>query len=142
MLLQNKSLVTSISETKIDASFPVANILLPGFSVPYRSESNSKGGGILLYVRRDIPSNLLSIENKPIEGFYVELNLHKNKWLVNCSYNPHKISIDNYLLALSDSLGVCSSTYEKIVTLGDFNVGKKDNYMFCGNYNLKTPYML
>ena len=64
--MQNKSLVTSISETKIDESFPVANILLPGFSVPYRSESNSKGGGIVLYVPGDIPSNLLSIENKPI----------------------------------------------------------------------------
>ena len=24
-----------------------------------------------------------------IEGFYVEFNFHKNKWLVNCSYKPH-----------------------------------------------------
>ena len=132
--------VLMISETKIDESFPVGNLLLPGFSVPYRSDRDSKGGGILLYVREDIPSNLLSIENKPIEGFYVELNLRKSKSLVNCSYNPHKSSIDNHLLALSDSLDVYSSTYEEIVILGDFNVEKENNYMkiFCKNYNFKT----
>ena len=105
--------ILMILETKIDESFPVGNFLLPGFSVPCRSDRDSKGGGILLYVLEDIPSNLLSIENKPIEGFYVELNLHKNKSLVNCSYNPHKSSIGNHLLALSDSLDAYSSTYEK-----------------------------
>ena len=94
--------VLMIRERKIDESFPVGNFLLPEFSVPYRSDHDSKGGGILLYAREDIPSNLLSIENKLIEGFYIELNFHKNKWLVNCSYNPHKSSTDNRLLALSD----------------------------------------
>ena len=142
--MQNKSLVNidalMISETKIDESFPVGNLLLPGFSVSYRSDRDSKGGWILLYVREDIPPNLLSIENKLIKGFYVELNLRKNKSLVDCSYNPHKSSIDNHLLALSDSLGVYSSTYEEIVILGHFNVGKENNYMkiICKNYNFRT----
>ena len=76
-----------ISETKTDESFPVGNFLLPGFNVPYRSNRDSKGGGILHHVREDIPSNLLTIEKKQIEVFYVELNLYKNKWPVNCSYN-------------------------------------------------------
>ena len=94
--------VLMIRERKIDESFPVGNFLLPEFSVPYRSDHDSKGGGILLYAQEDTPSNLLSLENKLIESFYIELNLHKNKWLVNCSYNPHKSSTDNHLLALSD----------------------------------------
>ena len=47
----------------------------------------------MLFVREDIPFNLLTIEEKPIERFYVELNLRNSKWLVNCSYNPHKNSI-------------------------------------------------
>ena len=58
-----------ISESKIDESFPVGNFLLPGFNVPYRSDRDSKGGGILLHVREDIPSNLLTIEKKQIEVF-------------------------------------------------------------------------
>lgn len=57
------------------------------------------GGGILLYVREHIPSNLLTVETKPIEGFSVELNLRNGKWLINCSYNPHKNMISNHLRA-------------------------------------------
>ena len=76
--------VLMISETKIVGSFPIWNFLLTEFSAPYRSSRRSKGGTILVYVREDISSNLLSIENKPMEGFYVDLSLHKKKWLVNC----------------------------------------------------------
>ena len=64
-----------ISETKTDNSFPSANFLIDGFSQPYRIDRNSSGGGIMLYVREDIPSNLLKVESLPIEGFYVELKL-------------------------------------------------------------------
>ena len=38
---------------------------------------------------------------KPIEGFYVEISLRNDKWLINCSYNPHKNVIGNHR-ALSD----------------------------------------
>ena len=31
----------------------------------------------MLYVTEDIPSKLLSIENQPIEGLHVEINLRK-----------------------------------------------------------------
>ena len=43
-------------------------------------ESDSLGGGILLYDWEDIPSNLLQVETKPIEDFYVETNLRNDKW--------------------------------------------------------------
>ena len=38
----------------------------------------------MLYVRDDIPSILLSVENSPTEDFYIELNLAKKEWLL-CS---------------------------------------------------------
>ena len=33
------------------------------------------GGGILLYVREDIPSNLVASAETPIETFYLKVNL-------------------------------------------------------------------
>ena len=63
--------VLMISETKIDDSFPVGQFLIEGFCTPYRLDRNSKGGGILLYVREDIPSNLISMDISPIESFYI-----------------------------------------------------------------------
>ena len=51
-----------ISETKIDDSFPVGQFLIEGVFTPYRLDLDSKGEGIFLYVREDIPSNLITVD--------------------------------------------------------------------------------
>ena len=75
-----------------------------------------------------------------LKGFYIELDLRNGKWLLNCSYNPHKNNIGNHLKALSDFLDSHSSTYEKILILGDFNVEADDQNMktFCDSYSLTS----
>ena len=70
-----------ISETKIDESFSKSQFLIKGFSDPFRIDQNVHGGGILLYVREDVPTKLLSIQPIPSECFFTELNLRKRKWL-------------------------------------------------------------
>ena len=129
-----------ISETKIDESFPQGNFLIDGFSFPYRLDRDSKGGGIMLYIREDIPSNFVASDNKPIESLYVELNLQNVKMLINCYYNPHKADIGNYLATLNSFLDVHSTKYEKIFIMGDFNVEIDDPKMqtFCEVYNFKS----
>ena len=89
--------VLMISETKTNDSFQLRNYLVDGFSSLYRLGQDSVRGGILLYVRKDVPSNLLSTETKPNERSYVELNLQNSKWLINCSNNPHKNVIGNHI---------------------------------------------
>ena len=80
-------------ETKIDDSFPVGNFLMYGFSSPYRLDQDSMGSSILLYVREDITSKLLSTEAKQIEEFYVELTLRNYKSLIN---HDRKLSSSAY----------------------------------------------
>ena len=63
--------VLMASETKIDDSFPIGNFLIHGFSPPYRSDRDSKGGGVKLYIREDIPLNLFATDKEPIESLYV-----------------------------------------------------------------------
>ena len=63
-----------ISETNIDDNFPIGNFLIHSLSPLYRLDYASKGDGIMFYIREDIPTNLLAIDKKPIESFYVELN--------------------------------------------------------------------
>ena len=98
--------VLMISETKIDNSFPLGNFLIGGFSKPYRLDRDLLDGGILLYVREDISTNLTEAETKPIESFHVEINLRNDKWLISCSCNPHKNMIGNHLRALSEKLDI------------------------------------
>ena len=54
--------ILMISEIKIDDTFPHGQFFIEGFSTPYRLDRDLNGGGILLYVREDIPSNLIPIE--------------------------------------------------------------------------------
>ena len=106
-----------ISETKLDESFPSGQFLLDGYSVPFRFDRNGNGGGILLYIR----SKLLSM-NENIQGFFVEVNLHKKKkWLLICSYNPTKIQISNHPAELSKSTDLCLTKYDQLLFLGDLN---------------------
>ena len=62
----------------------------------------------MLYIREDIPLNLLAINKEPIDSLYVELNLQNEKCLINVSYNTHKTMIKNHLAALSNFLDLHS----------------------------------
>ena len=84
--VKGKTDILMISKTKIDESFPKGNFIIEGFSTPYRLDSDSEGGGIMLYVRADIPSNLPAFEDKPIESLFIELNLQNTKISINCSW--------------------------------------------------------
>ena len=55
---------------------------------------------------QDIPTNLIEVETKPIEGFDVEINLRNDKWLINCPYNLRKNMIGDHLRALSEKLDI------------------------------------
>ena len=129
-----------ISETKLDDSFPTAQVLIKGFSGPYRFDRNSKGGGLLLYIREDVPSKILTYSsNCDIEIILVEINLRKRKWLSNGSYNPNKSQTSHHLECLNSLLEEYSERYENYVFIGDFSVNTSDSSMkeFCSLKGLK-----
>ena len=131
-----------LSETKLDDSFPTAQFLLNGFCKPYRLDRSSNGGGILLYVRDDIPSRLLTdykIKDN-LELFFVEVNIRKKKWLLGCSYNPHKNNISNHLHHLNKGLDVYLKSFDNILIMGDLNSEVSENCLngFCNVNSLKT----
>ena len=80
-----------VSKTKIHNSFLVGNFTKDWFNTLYRLDHDSNGRAIMLYVKGDIPPNLLAIDKQnSIESFYVQLNLLNEKWLVSCLCNPNK----------------------------------------------------
>ena len=115
-----------ISETKIDDTSPESQFLIEGFSKPFRLDRTTKGGGILLYIREDIPCRCIkqTTLNNSFEGFFVELNLRSKKWLLGCSYNHHKENIASHLSSASTALDKLCRDYENIILLGDFKEKK------------------
>ena len=124
--------VLLISKTKIDSGFPSAQFDLEGYITQYRLDRNPNGGGILLYIREDIPSKLLNTD-LPIEGFFVEIRFRKKKWLLCSSCNPKKNLIANHLNCTGRNLDSQLVQYENVILMGDFNIEPNDATMktFC-----------
>ena len=107
--------ILAISESKRDDSFPMAHFSVQNYTL-HRKDRNSKGGGLMIYIRSDIPHRRRTdIKNKGVcnEGseimvcelqlykdekrFYVRvINLHDNnwfgQWLVACTAPTHYLN--------------------------------------------------
>ena len=95
--------VFMISQTKLDDRFPGGQFFIEGYHTIFRLDRNGNGGGILLYVREDIPTKyVVHCDFPTCESFYVEISLHKKKWLLNCSYNLHKNNNCNHFFHITN----------------------------------------
>ena len=131
--------ILMISETKLDSTFPSKQFDIEGYAAPIRFDRNCRRGGILLYIREDIPARLLTTSlPKDFEGFFVELNLRKKKILICCSYDPAKSNISTHLSIFGRSLAMTS--YDIFLVIRDLNSEISEMAMseFCETYNLKN----
>ena len=110
-------------ETKLDDSYPSAQLLIEGFRKPFRLDRNAYSGGILIYVRSDIPCKQLNEHDFPdkIEVIFVEINLRKIKWLLFGTYCPPSQNDSFYFNKVGHALDIYTKTYDSILLVGDFN---------------------
>ena len=141
-IAKNKIDIMLISETKLNSSFSNSLFYIDGFSPPYRNDRTDRGGGLIFYVRNDIPSKELHNISIPIdkECIFIEINIFKKKWLICGFYNPQKNQIESQISFLSKSLDYYLSYYDNIVILGDFNSEITETHMkeFINTYDLKN----
>ena len=114
--------ILMVFETKLDDTFPHVLHHRKDFSNSYRLDSNPHGGRILVYIRDNIPPNLVEHDQKleNFEGFFIELELSKkNKWLLSYSSNPHKSNTKEHLSNNCEGLSELNSKYDNILILVD-----------------------
>ena len=102
-----------ISETKLHESSLSMQFNIDGYNI-FSSDRNAKGGGILMHVWDDILCKLIPMRISTIEGFFIEFKLRKKKWLLCCSYNPHRRFISNYLIHIAKNLDLLSTNYDNV----------------------------
>ena len=141
-LVKNRVDILVISETKLDNSFPIGEFEIEGYSTPIRLDRNCHGGGIILYVRSDLPCKELNLHTLPnnVEGIFAELTIRKTKWLFVACYNNKRENIVNFLSHISIGIDKYLSNYDNFLILGDMNVNMLDINMnnFCETYNLEN----
>ena len=123
-LVTNNLDILVVQETKIDDTFSNESIQIPGYEhKPFRRDRKLGGGGIITYVREDIPSKAVNLVSIPddIEGVFIELNFRKAKWLLFSTYLPPWQNKTYYFEELSKALDVYGARYDNIILVGDFN---------------------
>ena len=135
-----------LTETKLDHTFPEKQFYVPGYKKPFRKDRNKNGGGVMIYVREDIPSDILMKHNigENIEAIFVEINLRKNKLLLVGTYHSinakYGTTDEEYFRQIGLALDVYSSTYDKFLLAGDFNVKEENDTLdeFLEDYHAKN----
>merc|ERR1712062_294993 len=120
-----------IVETKLGQTFPDNQFRVVGFKKPYRRDRTANGGGIMIFVREDIPSLEKKKHTLPhnVEAIFVEINLRKSKFLLIGTYHStHKkygTSDAIYLNGIGDAMDVYTC-YDKYLIAGDLNINIGD----------------
>ena len=131
-----------VTETKLDGSFPSSQFHMHDYTTPHWLDRNANGGGLLLYLREDIPTK--KVDNVDfdtgLEAMFIEINARKTKWLISFSYNPHKAGIKNHLKVIRKNFDSQSSKCDNFIVLGYFNVQPTEIAMsdFMEVYNFKN----
>ena len=105
--------VLIVTETKLDSSFPSSQFLIDRFAKPFRRDRNKNGGGVMIFVRDDVPSKETKVNFIPSDScLFIELNKRKVKWLVVGCYHPLSQNNYCYFCNLSKVLDSLNSNYE------------------------------
>ena len=86
----------------------------------YRFDANSRKGGLLVYVNKDIPSKYLQSSHLPndMQVIPIEVNLKQRKLLVVSIYIPPDQIFSS---SITDLLDHYLKTNEDLILIGDFN---------------------
>ena len=109
-----------IGDSKLDDSYPTTHLLIEEFPEPYRFDRNSSGGGLLIYVRENMPSKQLFSHLIPpdIAGMFI--------WLMCVAYHPPSQKDDHFFKCIGRALDVYNDVYDKLLLVGDFNAEEKE----------------
>ena len=142
LLVRDNVDILVIEETKIDETFPTGQFIIEDYMPPFRKDRNQYGGGLLIYVKDNIPAKIVEDHqmSNDIESIFIELNFRRNKWLLMGTYHPPSQCTKYFYSEVGKALDVYNNTYDNILLLGDFNEKESDTNTtnFMENYNLKN----
>ena len=104
-----------MSETKLDSSFPDSQFSIPGYRI-VRKDLNKNGRGILFYINKDIPFEVIESKQLPrnLEILTLEIILDKMKILLMGLYKHPTFNEKDFLFHLNNAYIIFSAPHTKI----------------------------
>lgn len=113
--------IFTIAETKIDSSFNNNIFSTEGYKLD-RRDRNKYGGGIMTFVRADLPiKRRLDLECPTIETICYQLPLNKRRWGILCSYRNPSTPDSLFDTGISTVLDQMYISFDHIIVIGDLN---------------------
>ena len=120
-MIEGKIDILVVTE-ELDSTFPTNKFYINGFTKPYRHNRNRNGGGVLIYIREDVPSKELDNHlPNAIEGMFIEVNLKKSKRLLFRYYHSLSQSDNYFFFHVQNDLDKLNQKYNKYMLVGNFN---------------------
>jgi len=119
--LKSNAAVIGITESKLDESVLDGEVEIDGY-IPLRADRSRQGGGVVCYIRHDLPFNRIDLYSEDIEHIFLDLLLPKTKpILIGILYRPPKQSrfLNNVSLALTN---IPNFDGRETYILGDINI--------------------
>ena len=113
--------ICTFAETKIDNSFPDSQFYAQNYCI-YRRDRTARGGGLLTYVRSDVPSRRRKdLETETCECITVEITVGRHRWLIYSVYRPPDLSNNIFKNELSRALDKGLIACNNVILIGDLN---------------------
>ena len=144
-ILQNGlSDIFTLSETKLDESFPTAQFHITNF-VLHRKDRNAHGGGVITYIRSDLPHRRrydMEVNASGFEFIILEVQLYKKEKRLICScYKPPCIKDSVFERSFSELLNSLQieSSHILIIRDIDFDMSEENTLSnICSMCDLKN----
>jgi hypothetical protein len=123
----------AISETKLDDSFPDAQFRVNGYDL-IRQDHTCSSGGILIYIRSDIPyRRLKEIEHNDngVESVSIEIVIGNAKTIITCLYKHPSVKNNIFKTIFSDIANKAYQYSSDVIFIGDINCDPKKNDLIC-----------
>ena len=122
ILYDKLSDICFFSETKLDDTFNQSSFDVPGYKA-FRHDRNSSGGGLIAYVRSNLPARRRhELEfAMPLESIVLDVSINNRKWAIVGVYRPP--SMDNKIFTdlFTRGMDLISTKIDNVLTLGDLN---------------------
>jgi len=132
-----------INESKLDDSFP-SNLYNVSNYTLYRNDRTSHAGGIMSYIRSDIPHSRLpdyEISLDFVESLAFKLVINKENWLLLGIYRSPCSDITVFIPSLTKILELAQTSFKQIIIIGDLNFNltqKTPLHDVCDQFSLKN----
>ena len=139
--------VLCITETKLDDSFSSILFACQGYKC-YRKDRNMSSGGMMIFIREDIPHNRMSLHEIESQSCHIEcmvfhFQVKKFKFYVICTYKNPRVPNHLFVSMFREMLNKLDTNGDDLLVMGDFNIDMiKDNNVIndeiCDVYGLKN----